>query len=533
VSRPRTIAFTVIGLVTLVAYGATINDYFVQDDFGVVWLLSQKPASYFPRWFVSSWMDDIWGFTPDEVRPFVAVTYQMAAVVGAGSPVANHVLNVAWHGGCALLVFGVAQHAARLGLVASTIAAVIFVVLPNQAETAAWITGRVDSMPAFFYLASFLCFVLWRRNGSRAPYAWSVAWCFVALLSKQNTITLVPALVLYDVIAGAQRVTPSWRFVRPYAPHIVLTVAYLALRYVLFGEAVRESAFTAERFDFFVEQSGVHVMRIVFGQDHAGGAGAFAVAAAAIASGVAWVAARRRGAMRGPPLLGAAVYFGIVWMALGLLPTIVSTYASPRHGYLASVGWAIAAGVGFELLWRGTSRLQRSTAVAAAALLLTVYSLELRGTLLDWDARAALSARAVTDLEREANRAKEGTLILAGVPARSWAYALPFAARPPFTRADLFARVSIVSDAALHCCSPVQWDAYTRSRLREWLDRPDRPPMVILSWDTATGQLFQRSGTDDASMRTVIGLLLESGDQAALDGNLRRLAAEAREPVGP
>ena len=39
----------------------------------------------------------------------------------------------------------------------------------------------------------------------------------------------------------------------------------------------------------------------------------------------------------------AAVYFAGVWMVLGIAPTLVAGYASPRHMYLASAGWAITS----------------------------------------------------------------------------------------------------------------------------------------------------------------------------------------------
>ena len=88
-------SYVLVVLAAALPYFPTLDDYFVQDDFGVVWLLSAKPAGYFPRWFVSPWMDDIWGDPPDEIRPFPAVTYQVAALWGAASPVANHVINIA------------------------------------------------------------------------------------------------------------------------------------------------------------------------------------------------------------------------------------------------------------------------------------------------------------------------------------------------------------------------------------------------------------------------------------------------------
>jgi hypothetical protein len=40
----------VVLLGAVVPYLPTIDDYFVQDDFGVVSLLSTKPVTYFPLW---------------------------------------------------------------------------------------------------------------------------------------------------------------------------------------------------------------------------------------------------------------------------------------------------------------------------------------------------------------------------------------------------------------------------------------------------------------------------------------------------
>ena len=76
-------------LAAVVPYLPTIDDYFLQDDFGVVWLLAQKPWWHFPHWFTTPWMENIWGYVPDEIRPFPAATYQLAAWFGAGSPVPN------------------------------------------------------------------------------------------------------------------------------------------------------------------------------------------------------------------------------------------------------------------------------------------------------------------------------------------------------------------------------------------------------------------------------------------------------------
>lgn len=532
-------AASIIAAAAAVAYGATIDNYFVQDDFGVVWLLSQKPAGYFPTWFVTSWMDTIWGFTPDEVRPFVAVTYQAAALFGMSTPWPNHVINIAFHAGTALLVWSAARHAARIGVVAATLAGVIFVVLPNQAESVAWITGRVDSMPAFFYIAAFLAWVHWRRTGRRGPYVWSIVWCFVALLSKQNTITLVPALAAYDWLVERRGPGLTVRGWAAYVPHTVLTMAYLALRYVLFGEVAREGQLTAARMGVFLDDAGRHVLRVVFGGEAPSDAAIWGVTIVVVLSGLGWVLSRTRPVPAPAPDDGwwwvrPALYFGPVWVGLGLAPTLMSTYASPRHAYLASAGWAILAGMGFEAIWRRHIHRARLCAAVAAVVLLGVYAVQLRALIVDWDERALVAQRAVVDIRREALASAPGTLIVAGVPARSFGFALPFAVQPPFVEEDLTRRARIIFHSSLNCCPANVWEPRTRGALDAWLQDPAQPPVVGLYWNPRTGSLSRVRESDDPSLRTLVRLLADTGSRSALDSSINRILADvvAVHPVG-
>ena len=48
----RAIASAAIVLAAVALYATVIDDYFVQDDFGVVSLFSQRSLAYVPRWFV-------------------------------------------------------------------------------------------------------------------------------------------------------------------------------------------------------------------------------------------------------------------------------------------------------------------------------------------------------------------------------------------------------------------------------------------------------------------------------------------------
>ena len=524
------VAAALVALAATLPYLPTLDDYFTQDDFGVVGLLAFKPASYFPRWFVVPWMENIWEYTPDELRPFVALTYQVAAQWNPASPVPQHLVNVMLHAGNALLVFGIATRAAGLSTVAALVAGVTFAVLPMQTESVAWVTGRVDSMPAFFYLSAFFLYCRWRAEKHRALYVWALAACFVALFSKQNTVTLVPALMAFDVVIGHRRIEWSWAWLRPYAPFILLTAGFLLLRYAVFGQVARENMLTEGQLQLFTQDLSVHLRRMVFGESglriSTGRAAMIVGVGAALVAAIGTLLASGRATR----FARAAIYFGVIWLVLGVAPTLVAGYASPRHMYLASVSWAICLGIAFELLSQARpARLMRPLATAAAIAVLTAYTVALVRDLRVWATRSLVSRRALTDIEREALAAARGTLIIAGAPRRSWDFALPHALRPPFTREDLTERVTVISDSSIHCCPALNWERYTRAALREWLDGPDRPPVIVLYWNPDTGKLSRVSEHDEPYLRPLMKVFLTTDSRAALDeaihDTLRELAA--------
>lgn len=507
-----------IALAAILPYVTTVGDYFIQDDFGVVGLLSQKPWSYFPRWFVSTWMDDIWGYTPDEVRPFPAVSYQIAAIWGAASPVANHLINIAFHAVNAWLVYGIARAASGLSVVGAMAAAVLFAVLPMQAESVAWVTGRVDSMPACFYLASVLMWVRWRSSGSRTDYAAAVALCFVALFTKQNAITLPAALVAYDVLFRRTHTRSLASAAAAHLPFIALTLGYLWLRWLIFGEVAREGSLTAERLAPAIANLWLHLRRMVFGEPGVTMANGRALAWAIVPLLAAALGALRYGQrLSRPDLLRATFYFLIVWIGLGLAPTLVAGYASPRHMYLASAGWAIGLAVLADALWSARVTWLRAAAAAAVAALVATYVVQLDGVVRLWHVRASVSQRAVADLEREVLAAPPESLVLISVPRASWEYAVPHSLRPPFTSVDLTRRVSVVTPSYLSCCPALQWDAETRALVREWLAKPQRPPLIALHWNPTTGALTRVTDAEESSLAVIAQILPTTGSRAALD----------------
>jgi hypothetical protein len=492
-----------VACAAILAYGQSIDNYFVQDDFGVVWLLGQKPWSSFPGWFVSTWMDDIWGYTPDEIRPFPALSYRISASLTPGSPVADHALNILLHAGNGILVLVLAHSVVRLPLAAATLAALAFVVLPMHAETVAWVTGRVDSMPALFYLASFIAYARWRSAAGGVRLYWlSVGLFFVALFSKQNAITLGPMLVLYDTIIERRPIRISREWVHPYLPFAFLTLGYFALRYALFGEVARESQLTAANLVTFGDLVVRHVHRTVFGATGVADTWHWVL----VAAGLALVIAR---APR------PATYFGVLWWAVGVAPVLVAAYDSPRHVYLASVGWAVLLGFGFDAA-RRSGRAGRVAAAAAAVAVIGMYATQLTRAALEWETRSEVSARAVADLEREALAAPPGSLLVAGAPVGSWEWASPFVLRAPFVSAAASGRITLITPWLVDCCR-AQWEHETRRRLADWIARGGPGQVVALRWDRGPLGAFRLSSAEEPYLRSLVQVFLQTDSRASLD----------------
>lgn len=220
----------------------------------------------------------------------------------------------------------------------------------------------------------------------------------------------------------------------------------------------------------------------------------------------------------------ALVFFGPVWWAIGVAPTLVAGYESPRHVYLAALGWAIAVGLFAELAGRLVRPSWGKALIAsAAAAVLVAYALKLHTVVHEWNTIAAVSHKAVDDVRDEARQSPAGSLIVAVAPTRSWEWAIPFAMRPPFVPDDLTARVFVVTPNPLWCCRS-EWFDQTRRTLRAWSEKPGAP-MIAMRWDSETGALSRVSDREEPVLRAMVPLLLDLSTSEALDSAIVRMAA--------
>jgi hypothetical protein len=479
-------AFLLAGVVAAaaaLAFVSTLRQWFIGDDFGLIRALYDKPALHFFSLFTGTWTDGVFGVRPDELRPFVALSYQVDAWGGATNPLGYHLGSIVYHVICSCLVLALARVAVRVSLPAALLAGLFFAWHPAHAEVVAWISGRADSIPTLFFLGALVAYAAWRRSPRRAWYALALLSAFCAHFSKQSAITLPFLLLAYELLVEPRRGRTLAGWLWPVLPFAALTAGYLGLRQLLFGNYVREQMWSLGMVRTFLRRQPAYVDALltpaVVPADDVTTRGIVLLCLAVAASAV-FVWLRLRAPLRARTL-DALVLFGPVWYVATIGPLAV-TYFSPRHLYLASAGLAVALAALADLLAEGRTRPVRRAFAAAAALLLAADLAALHAHNQHWNASARASHALATRLQDVARSAPPGSLVVVDVAWRTreafvWGWALPFTVQPPFAAADLTRRVSVVGHYWSYCCPQDQWLRDVQRQLASWSD--PQPAFVV------------------------------------------------------
>jgi hypothetical protein len=517
----------------------------MSDDFGVVQFLFQRPLIYVFSLFAHPWTDSIFGVPADELRPTVALAFQVSSILGGTSPIPYHVIALAVHGLNILLVFAIARQIAGLSLLSSGFAAALFAILPIHAETLGWLQGMSDSIPTLFYIGSFLAYAMWRKAGLTRLYYMSFILFFLALFSKQSAITMLLTLLSYDILVEHKFTRFRFASLAAYLPFLLLTTAYLIERRVLFGNMVREtgiapvhtllwfgavqtSAAQALLFggrvlalDRFLEPETTDFRSIAALAYSGAGLCVILLLAASIYTQM------RRSLKTGATTTAQLVaYFGPAWWLIGTIPLVV-TYESTRHLYLASVGLTIMMGLCFDALLQRTRSFERYAVLLAGAAVVLGAAFMLQRPLANWNTGAAVSRQIMDDIKQETSIAPTGSLVVLGAPAggMAWSWALPFAVQPPFTDTDLREQFHIIYPLGIHCCQGSQllrrqWVEQTQETIDAWANEPDQPPAVVLSWNSSNGALTRQSENDAPSLRARLLRCLDTNTVEEMESQL-------------
>jgi tetratricopeptide (TPR) repeat protein len=221
-SRARTLlAAAALVAAVAAAYAPVVECGFVWDDdrhvtanetlrsaagLARIWLSLGATPQYYPMVHTSFWLEyRLWGLEP------------------AG----YHVVNVALHALCALLVWRVLLRY-PLPPAAAFVAAGVFALHPVHVESVAWISERKNVLSAAFTLGSLLAYLHFLGSERAGPrprrrlYALSCALYLGALASKTVACTLAPALLLL-VWGRRRRILP--RDVLPLLPFFAAGIA--------------------------------------------------------------------------------------------------------------------------------------------------------------------------------------------------------------------------------------------------------------------------------------------------------------------
>ena len=143
----------------------------------------------------------IWTTAAATYYPLVLTSFWLQHALWGLNPLLYHLVNVAMHAACAILLWQVLRH---LQIKDAWLGAAIWALHPVQVESVAWITELKNTQSCLFYLLSILFFLKWRESTAspqdRHPewrnYAVSLLCAVAAILSKSSTVMLPIVLAL-------------------------------------------------------------------------------------------------------------------------------------------------------------------------------------------------------------------------------------------------------------------------------------------------------------------------------------------------
>jgi tetratricopeptide (TPR) repeat protein len=247
-AQPR-VAWLAIAIVAagFLAYANSLSGPFVFDDrLSIVENLSIR------RW----WQPGIVFFPERELpvagRPLVNLSFALNYAIGGLNVLGYHLVNIAFHLLCALLVFGLVRRTLRLASLAqgrpirlaslaqggeatnvAFAAALLWTLHPLTTEAVNYVTQRTELMMAFFYLLTLYASVRAWRDAH--PWRWhtvALGACAAGMACKESMVTAPLMVVIYDSIflfrSPKAALATRWRFYTGLAASWLVLAALLS-----------------------------------------------------------------------------------------------------------------------------------------------------------------------------------------------------------------------------------------------------------------------------------------------------------------
>jgi len=180
-------------------------------------------AVYFNSFFNGFTSDDVQGYTlNDKIGTFKTIFggslhfslqglfRDIAYQIGGLHPFTFRIVNIFFHLGSTILIFTILSLISKRNI--ALITASLFAVHPILIESVAWISGAPYSQSAFFFLLSFLFYILSKSNRKYLYY--SIAFFILSVFSSEKAIVLFLVFVAYDMTYYSVKM--NWKRILPF-----------------------------------------------------------------------------------------------------------------------------------------------------------------------------------------------------------------------------------------------------------------------------------------------------------------------------
>ena len=212
---------------TALAYLPTLRYGFVYDDRYQI-LRNSHIESW--RYFGSYFLHHVWIHQSAQgsyYRPLFLVWLRLNQWLFGYRPLGWHITTVLLHLAAVWLVYELLRRTLSNSF-SVAIGTAVFALHPSHLESVAWISGVTDPLLALPLLGSVLCWINYRREGTRKFLYWSYGLAAVSLLAKE-TAMMIPALIFCYAVALSSEMKLYARLrdgYRAFAPYFFILAAF-------------------------------------------------------------------------------------------------------------------------------------------------------------------------------------------------------------------------------------------------------------------------------------------------------------------
>ncbi|MBF0319479.1 MAG: hypothetical protein HQL01_06735 [Nitrospirae bacterium] len=188
----RTFFYSSIFSAAFIGAMASLPNGFVWDDMHIVTnpVLIDKKGTFYGYFFDKGLY----------YRPFIKLSFALDWSMWRMSPLGYHLHNILIHVANSVLVFVVAGRLMEDGDMPAFLAALVFALHPAHTEPIAWISGRTDLLVTFFFLLSFLGFLVYRWEDDIKGIVVCAMFYLFAMFSKENGAAMIAVALAYGLL---------------------------------------------------------------------------------------------------------------------------------------------------------------------------------------------------------------------------------------------------------------------------------------------------------------------------------------------